>query len=135
MTERASGLILILGGIVIIILAAFSVGMVFSGKSKPASLFNFPAISLDTTSLIGSDASPEAREALKATGQAPKLELIPADILNQTSNILAHLLLMGFVAGVGYKIGSLGTMLARPVIVKLKTKNSELISEDSTSAK
>ena len=125
MTERVSGFALIILGIVIIVLAAFSVYSVFSGKSKPFALFNFPAISLDASSLIGSDAPPEARDALRASGQAPMLELVPADILNKTSNTLAHLLLMGFIASVGYKIGSLGALLARPVVVKLKTKNAE----------
>ena len=131
MTEKASGFVLLIVGIVIIILSAFSVFSVFSGKMEPVNLFSFPAISLDASNLIGSDAPPEAREALKASGQAPKLELIPADILNKTSNTMAHLLLMGFIASVGYKIGSLGAMLARPVVVKLKTKDGEVVSGDS----
>ena len=38
---------------------------------------------------------------------------------------------MGFIASVGYKIGSLGAMLARPVVVKLKTKDGEVVSGDS----
>ena len=135
MTERVSGFALLAVGIAIIVLAAFSVFNVFSGRSEPVSPFSFPAVSLDASSLIGSDAPPEAREALRASGQTPKLELIPADILNKTSNTLAHLLLMGFIASIGYKIGSLGAMLARPVIVKLKTKNGEISTEDSSSTK
>ena len=131
MTEKASGFVLLIVGILIIIVAAFSVFSVFSGKTEPVNLFSFSAISLDASNLIGSDAPPEAREALKASGQAPKLELIPADILNKTSNTMAHLLLMGFIASVGYKIGSLGAMLARPIVVKLKTKDGEVVSGDS----
>jgi len=134
-TERISGFILIIAGIVIIIVAASLVIKVFTGKAEPASVFNFSSISLDASNLVGSDAPPEAKEALKASGQAPKLELIPADILNKTSNLLAHLLLMGFVASIGYKIGSLGAMLARPVIVKLKTKEGEIVSEDASTLK
>jgi len=120
MTEKVSGFGLLICGIAIIVFSGFSVVSVFSGKSKPVNLFTFSSISLDASSLIGSDAPPEAREALKLSGQAPKLELIPAEIINQTSNTMAHLLLMGFIASIGYKIGSLGTLLARPINVKLK---------------
>lgn len=133
MKERVIGLTLIGVGIGIIIFAAFSVLRVFTAKAQPASLFNFPAISLDASSLIGSDAPPDAREALRSGAQAPKLELIPSEIMNKTTNALAHLLLMGFIASIGYKIGSLGVMLSRPIIVNLKSKESETQSVDSSS--
>ncbi len=131
MTEKASGYFLIFAGIVIIVFSALSVVKVFSAKAKPVALFNFPSISLDAGSLVGGDLSPQEREALKASGQVPKLEIIPGDVLNQTSNLIAHLLLMGFIASIGYKIGSLGVLLARPVVVRLKASSGQVISENS----
>jgi len=135
MSERVTGFILLAIGIGIICFSAINVFSVFTGKLKPYALFNFPSITLDASNLVGSDLPPEDANALKSGGNAPKLELVQASVLNDTGNIFAHLLLMGFIASIGYKIGSLGAMLARPLVVKLKTKNGEILSENSSEEK
>lgn len=130
MTERVTGFILLTVGILIILFSAFGVYNVFSGRQKPFPLFNMPGISIDASSIVGSDLPPGASSSLKPGGS--KIELVQAQVLNDSSNILAYLFFMGFVASIGYKIGALGAMLARPVVVKLKTPNGELVSEDSS---
>ncbi|OGM31580.1 hypothetical protein A3D00_02430 [Candidatus Woesebacteria bacterium RIFCSPHIGHO2_02_FULL_38_9] len=119
--EKVLGYFLILAGVITIIYSAVSVYMVFTKKAKPIDLFSFSGISIDTIQLTGNK--------LPEGTPAPKTELIKPDLINETSNIAAHVFLMGFLGSVGYKIASLGVMLARPIIVKLRTKE---VSIDNT---
>ena len=109
MSEKIVGYTLLCCGIAIILVSAFNVYFVFTGQAQPVHLFNFPAISLDMSKSLG-----VVLPASKPT------ELVPADMLNQTSNVFAHLFLMGFIASIGEKLASLGVQLVRPIVVKLK---------------
>jgi len=129
LSDRVVGYILFLAGIIIILYSAFNVYKVFTSSWEPVGLFNFQGIGLDASSLIGSDLSPEQRALMNQSGAQTKLEIIPASLLNQTSNVMAHLFLMGFLASVGYKIASLGILMLRPVVVKLIAKGAEKLQE------
>jgi hypothetical protein len=87
-----------------------SVINVFTGKTQAYDLFSLPAISMNLSKMAEQSMSPDANL---------EQELIAADIINQPTNIIAHLLFMGFVATVGFKIAQLGIMLVRPIKVKL----------------
>lgn len=115
MNEKIAGYILLVSGILVIAFAAWSVFSVFTKKSTPVQLFSFSGISLDASKLTGG-AVPQSKDS--------QMELIPSSLLNDTSNIFAHLFLMGFIAGIGHKIASLGVMLLRPVEVKVRTKET-----------
>jgi hypothetical protein len=121
-SDRAVGYVLFALGILLIIYSAFNVYQVFTRGFEPVSLFDFQSIGIDASSLIGSDLPPEQRELLKQSGGSSNLEIIPAQMINQTSNVFAHIILMGFLASVGYKIASLGIMMLRPIVVKLSGK-------------
>lgn len=121
MTEKITGYILLAAGVMSIIFAALSVYSVFTKKSKPVQLFNFEGISLDVSQLAG-QLPQELPDNLPPNVSLPKAELIPASVLNESSNIFAHVFLMGFIASAGQKIASLGTQLVRPINVKLRTK-------------
>jgi hypothetical protein len=54
--------------------------------------------------------------------KTPKTEIISATMLNDSSNIFAHLMLMGFIVSLGYKLANLGIQMLRPIVVKLKAK-------------
>jgi hypothetical protein len=114
MTEKVLGYILITFGIITIIYSGFSVYQVFTKQAQPVALFAFPGLSLDPAMLM-SAAQPGVK--LPSTGQ--KMEIVPAQIVNSTSNLLAHLLLMGFMAGIGVKIAGIGVNLVRPIKVNL----------------
>lgn len=124
---KITGYILLIIGILTILLSGLSVYQVFTKRTNPIDLFNFSGISIDT-SKIGQQIDttslpPSAQELIKTNSQTPqKTEILPAEVLNQTSNIFAHLFLMGFIASIGYKLAGLGVMLLRPVEVKVKTK-------------
>ncbi|OGM01905.1 hypothetical protein A2115_00460 [Candidatus Woesebacteria bacterium GWA1_41_8] len=129
LSDRVVGYILFAAGILIILYSAFNVYKVFTKVFQPVELFNFAPIGLDASSLVGSDLPPEQRELLRQSGGDTKLEIVPSAIINQTSNVLAHLLLMGFLASVGYKIANLGIMMLRPVVVKLIGKEAPKLPE------
>ena len=129
LSDRIIGYILFVAGIAIILCSAFNVYKVFTRGFEPVQLFDFQGIGLDASSLIGSDLSSEQRALLNQSGAQTKLEIVPGSLLNQTSNVMAHLLLMGFLASVGYKIANLGILMLRPVVVKLIGKEAEKLQE------
>ena len=102
MSEKIVGYSLLICGIAIILFSAFNVVFVFTKQAQPIQLFNFPPVALSVV-----------------PGTKPT-ELVSADLINQSSNIFAHLMLMGFIASVGEKLASLGVQLVRPIVVKSK---------------
>ena len=123
MTERIIGYILLTLGILVIIFSGLSVYSVFTGRAKPIEIFHFQSISIDLSQMVKENLPPEATKFMQQ-GQirSKPTELLSADVLNDTSNILAHLMLMGFLVSVGFKLAQLGTYLIRPIVVKLKAK-------------
>lgn len=123
MNEKVIGYSLIIVGILTILFSATSVYLVFTKKSEPVKLFTLQGIGLDLGNLFSDSLPPEATQLLNQNrGKSTRTEIISADLINDTSNIFAHLLLMGFIASIGYKLASLGVMLVRPIVVKLKSK-------------
>lgn len=123
MSERIVGYSLLVVGILTILISGLSVYQVFTKKSEPVQLFNFPAVSLNLGSLLGSGEglTGEQQAALqRQKSQIKPQEIVSANLLNDTSNLAAHMFLMGFLATIGYKISSLGIQLLRPINVRLK---------------
>jgi len=133
MTEKIVGYGMLLGGLLTIILAGLNVFGVFTGRIQPMTLFRFQSISIDSSQLVNQtydlnmEGLPPEQVALleqvfdqqkQTTSQ--KIEILPAEILNQTTNVFGHLILMGFIASIGYKVAGLGVLLIRPIVVKLK---------------
>lgn len=116
MSPKPLGYLLFFAGIISIMLTAVSIYLVFSGAMQPVSLFKFPAYNLDSKTLL-----------LLGYKNAPpdvSIELIPATTVNLFANLFAHITLMGFIGGVGYKISLLGAQLIRPIDVYLQAKSS-----------
>ncbi len=134
MSEKIIGYALLCIGIIIIGFAAFSAYEVFTKKAEPVQLFTMQGISIDASKLMPVPANlpPEAQQLLKQQ-PSQKIEIASADLINQPLNLYAHLFLMGFIATIGFKIASLGTMLVRPIVVKLKAKE-EIVHSSNTSA-
>ncbi|KKP59831.1 MAG: hypothetical protein UR52_C0002G0059 [Candidatus Gottesmanbacteria bacterium GW2011_GWA1_34_13] len=119
MSEKIIGYLLLITGIVIMILASFSVYRVFTKQTKPVQIFNTSGINLDLNKLIAGSLPPQAQTQLNS--QATQ-QIIPPELINDSSNIFMHLVLMGFFVSLGYKLSSLGINLLRPIVVKLKSK-------------
>lgn len=122
MTEKVVGYLLLIIGIAVIGLSTFNVYQVFTRQILPIQLFNFAAPQIDFTQIISSSL-PQELAAVVRNSPAQKQEIISAAMINDPFNITAHLFLMGFIAGAGYKLASLGVMLIRPIVVKVKEQN------------
>lgn len=120
MTEKLAGYILLATGVVVILLSGFNVYQVFTKKAPPVQLFSFDAISIDAMQLLGGDMTPEERAYAKAQVGSAQLEIMSAAMINDTSNILAHVVLMGFIASVGMRLATIGTYLVRTIHVHVK---------------
>ena|SRR3990167_6125324 len=118
MSEKMIGYVLLILGIFVIIFSAVNITLVFTKQIQPVQLFSGAGISLDPATLLGN-----SLPAGVATKTGAKQEIISGEFLNQTSNIFAHVFLMGFMASIGYKLSSLGVQLVRPIVIKVKGKN------------
>lgn len=123
MTEKILGYILITIGVFIILFSGFNIHQVFTKQILPVQFFNFNGISLDATQLLAGSLPAELNQNLPKNGS--KMEIIPGNIINDNSNLFAHLLIVGVFINVGYKLASIGTQLVRPINVKLKTQETE----------
>ena len=116
MTEKVIGYTLLAVGVLIIIFSAVNIFMVFTGRAQPVQLFHTSGISLDFGSLISAQLLAGARSNLPAQ----KTEILPAEQIDLISNLTVQVFLMGFLAGAGFKLASLGVQLLKPVVLKLK---------------
>jgi len=110
MDTKVIGYILILVGLVTIVVATFNVYQVFTKQAQPINVFDLEGIKMSLAGVM----------ELPAGVEAPELDLIPSSTLNQTTNLMAHLFLMGFIVNVGAKIASIGSSLVRPINVSIK---------------
>ena len=123
MSEKSLGYLLLIIGIFLIAGSAFGEFFVISGKIKTFQVFSLPPITLDLSGLMQSE-NPDAQLPAQANLET---ELIKSDILSKPVNFLAHVLFMGFILNVGFKIASLGVQLVRPLKVNLKGEKSILL--------
>lgn len=102
------------------IFAAVGAYGVFTGSRQPVQLFSISGISIDFGQIIAGSLPPELMGAGGVKNPAQKTEIIPADVMNSLFNLLAHLMLMGFLMNFGSKLASLGIQLLRPIKVSVK---------------
>ncbi len=126
MGEKITGYLLLIAGLVVMFYCGYNVYQVLTRKSQPVQFFNFKGISINTNQILTGSLPPELKQYIQqdssTSGQIS--EIVPAQILNDSSNLFAHFMLMGFFTSIGYKIASLGVMLVRPVVVKYKLKET-----------
>lgn len=123
MTDKVIGYVLLAIGLVVIFFSANSVLRVLTRQAQPANLFNFDSVGLDTSAFMPKE--------LAQAGFAPQqqqAELLPANILNDTSNIFAHLIFMGFFVTVGFRVSMIGVNLLRPYRIKAISENKQAAS-------
>jgi hypothetical protein len=107
------GYILLFTGLALICYTAFNVFQVFTNQAAPFQLFTYDSLKVDLSKMV--EGAPKNANLTQ--------ELISSDMLNRPMNLGAHLILMGFLASIGYKIASIGTMLIRTIKVNLKEQN------------
>lgn len=122
--EKIAGYILLIVGVLFILGGALNIYLIFAGHSSPVQIFHFPSVSIDLSSALLSSLPAQLRATAPAV---PPTEIMSGETISATANLVGHLLLMGFMLNVGYKLASLGVQLLRPIIIQGKTveKGSE----------
>lgn len=108
MSEKIIGYIFLVLGVFIVLYSGINVYQVYTRKIPAISLFHFEPVFIEMP--------------VEGSSEGVKIEILSERELNETSNIIAHTILMGFIGGVGYKISKIGVYLLRPIVVKLKER-------------
>lgn len=129
MTERTTGYILLVIGIIIMVFATFQIIFVFTGKTNGVALFQYEKseqesnANLDINSLL-SQVQNSGGQGM-SLDQMPSMQLIDPETLNKVLNLTVYYLIMQFLLGLGFKLASLGVQLLRPIQVQMKNKTLE----------
>ncbi|KKR28940.1 hypothetical protein A2715_05860 [Candidatus Woesebacteria bacterium RIFCSPHIGHO2_01_FULL_39_32] len=126
MTEKVVGYIYIIAGTILMVLALVSVYMVFTKKMVPVNIFSLPGISIDLSS-VAPEVPKELQETQGEAASGLQTDLVAPEIINAPLNLIAHIILMGFVLNVGFKIASLGVQLVRPIKVNLRGEQKSVL--------
>lgn len=113
MTEKQTGNTLLYTGIGIMIIAGIIVILLFTGNIQPIPLFNIPAPTLNTGSLV-----PSIPGIPSAPGE--EITILPTKDFNNLLNLGIQFLLMTFIMSFGFKLADLGTKLLRPIKIESK---------------
>jgi hypothetical protein len=125
MTEKILGIILLFTGILIMFVSGWNLYEVFTKHAQPVRVFSLRGISIDPTQLVAGNLPPQVAQQMKTnpSGSTP-MEIFPAESLNAIINLMAHVILMGFIASIGYRLASLGVQLIRTLVVKYNVKET-----------
>ena len=122
MSEKILGYLLLGAGIFVMLFAVGYVWLVFTNKIEPAQVIQAKSIQLDLAKSMGplpgalSSSGITSAPALPTSG----LELFSGSDLSKTINLSITFFMMTFVMLFGFRISSLGVMLMRPIVVKIK---------------
>ena len=119
MDSKVIGYLLLISGLILVAMSLFSVYQVFTNKTQPIQLFHQNGISLDLRQFLGPSLSPSLD--LANSSPSSQLEILSTDSLNRMFNLTFHLVFMGFVSTVGFRLGTLGNQFLRPIIIDIKS--------------
>jgi len=102
MSEKITGYVLLVAGVLVILFSGLQVYTAFSRKKIPLKIFDFQGVTIQANKQAG----------------IPEMEIVPKATLNEIANLFAYLALMGFLASAGYKLAHLGVGLLRPLVSK-----------------
>ncbi len=118
MAEKIIGYVILGIGIIIIALSAVNGFRLITKQAQPVQLFNIAnsdsQIPLDFN---GSKVNINSSTLLNSLG-------LSSPTLNFSLNLVFHLMILGFIAKMGFHLASLGTMLVRPIKVDIKAKEN-----------
>ena len=120
MREQVLGYVLMSSGMIVMLFALLQMFLVFSGKEDPYALFQLSPVRFDISKLFNNQpgiAPPSSADT--------SIEIFSAKDTNKMMNLTVYFFLMSFVLMVGFRISSIGTMLVRPIVVKLKEAQSQ----------
>jgi len=119
MDNKIIGYILLIIGIAIILFSGFSVYQVFNGQTMPYELFILNSINIDLKTML----TPE--QASLITGDS-NIEIFSGEVFTKFTNIFMHLLLMGFLGSIGYKVSMIGSHMIKTIEFKIKNSKENI---------
>lgn len=126
-TDKIIGYILLFSGVLLILVALFLAFNLLTGKSKPPTVFNVeaPTINLPTNNLklqLPENTKLPAGMTLSQDGsETPQgFKVIPDEVLNGSLNIGLSYLLFMFIASSGAKLASIGVSMVKDIKVTVK---------------
>ncbi len=135
MSEKTTGYILLISGILIMLFATSQIVMVFTGKATPMKLFKAdenstePTNSFNPQELLKQFQDPNNTQT--APTAMPNVQLIDSKALNDILNLTVYYLIMQFLLSLGFKFASLGMQLLRPIIVEMKNRKIEEVKDNT----
>ena len=115
MAAKILGYFLLIIGLVLIGFSLISIYFVFTQKSSPTTIFHQSSIYINPRQFIPQDVPDQLNEE-KLSELAP-IEILSQDTINTALNLAAHLIFMGFVSSVGFKLSSLGIQIIRSLAI------------------
>lgn len=106
MSEKITGYLLLILGLLIVAVSVFEIYQVFTGKQTPISVVKSSSVSVQ----LIPDSAP--------------VEVLKASDIDRLTNLTLFYLLMSFIASAGFKVSSLGVQMLRPIEVKLSAKSN-----------
>lgn len=114
MSEKQIGVGLLGIGIFIMFASVVIVVLLLTGIIKPVKVFDIPAPSINTSSLMPSVPGLPAPKG-------EKVEILPTAAFSQIINTSIQFLMMTFIMSFGFKLADLGVKLLRPIKIEAKT--------------
>jgi hypothetical protein len=142
-TEKKIGYGLLIGGIVVMCIAAIEIVLLTVGLTKPFPYFDInqataqqktaaptPASNSQTDILTQLQKSIPGLDQGSLSGLTPKIDILPTQAINDLLNTITHFVVMGFLLNFGQKLALIGVNLVRPIYVNLKAKDYEVVNKE-----
>ena len=114
MDIKTVGYLLLSIGLFVLSFSTINIYQVFTGRTHPYQLISQKELSFNLSQFLPEGQSTSSEDSGKKT----QLELLSADTINNSANLMFHLALMTFISASGFKIAILGVQLLRPINIK-----------------
>lgn len=123
--DKVVGYLLLIAGVFIIVMCGVNAYMVFTDQAQPVAIYKTSNSPQQIELPAPASGQPDIRAALQPILQNVISQSMGSN-MEKPINLTLHLLLVGFLASVGFKLGELGVMLIRPVVVHMKEQVQEI---------
>lgn len=132
MGEKITGYTLLVVGLILILLPAFSVFNIFQGNALPFNFATIKSIEIDYAQLAGSGEGLSGEQKImfeKQKESLPKQEILNGGEASKLVNLGAHIFIMGFFASIGARVAAIGVSLIKEQKVVANTNPKSVIPQ------
>jgi hypothetical protein len=123
MAEKIIGYFVLSLGILIILFSAFNGLQLITRQAQPVQFITLPTSGSDLPlNLAGTQVNINPSSLFASLG-------LSSETINFTLNLALHLIILGFIAKMGFHLSSIGTQLVRPIVVDIKSKPGNINSD------